>query len=84
MKLMDKIGALRDADKCIELDPSIVQAYVMKGTILHQMEEYYKALKTYEDGLNIDSSNEELVDGKNKTIEAIRMIADASKQNVQE
>ena len=54
----------------------------MKGTILHQMEEYYKALKTYEDGLNIDSSNEELVDGKNKTIEAIRMIADASKQNV--
>ena len=68
---MDIVAALKDADKCIELDPNFVKAYVRKGTCHHLMKEYHKAMKAYDDGLKIDSSNKELIDGKNKTIATI-------------
>ena len=71
IKLMDIVAALKDADKCIELDPNFVKAYVRKGTCHHLMKEYHKAMKAYDDGLKIDSSNKELIDGKNKTIATI-------------
>ena len=46
--------ALKDADKCIEIDSKFVKAYARKGTCHHFMKEYHKALKAFDDGLKID------------------------------
>jgi tetratricopeptide (TPR) repeat protein len=47
-----KLGAfpegLKDANKCIELDPSFAKGYSRKGTIQFFMKEYDKALETYQ------------------------------------
>jgi tetratricopeptide (TPR) repeat protein len=39
---------LKDADKCIEFDPSFAKGYSPKGTIQFFMKEYDKALETYQ------------------------------------
>jgi stress-induced-phosphoprotein 1 len=51
IKLMEFNTALKDADKCIEIDPTFVKAYARKGNCHHMMKEYHKAMKAYEDGL---------------------------------
>jgi stress-induced-phosphoprotein 1 len=47
-----KLGALpeglKDANKCIELDPTFVKGYSRKGAIQFFMKEYDKALETYQ------------------------------------
>lgn len=71
IKLMDVTAALKDADKCIELDPKFIKAYSRKGTCHHLMKEYHKSMKAFEDGLKIDPTNRECTEGKNKTIATI-------------
>jgi stress-induced-phosphoprotein 1 len=65
---LNKLGAAPDAiralDKCLELDPTFVRAYARKGQAHSLMKEHHKALKAYEDGLKIDPSNQELLQGK--------------------
>lgn len=63
--------ALKDADKCIEIDSKFVKAYARKGTCHHFMKEYHKALKAFDDGLKIDPQNKDCIDGKNKTMTTI-------------
>lgn len=62
-----KLGAmpegLKDADKCIELDPTFVKGYTRKGAVQFFMKEYDKALETYQEGLKHDSNNQEMLDG---------------------
>ena len=58
---------MKDADKCLELDPTFTKAYVRKGAVHHAMKEYHKALKAYDEGLKIDPSNKDLIEGKAKT-----------------
>lgn len=62
-----KLGALpeglKDAEKCIELDPTFVKGYTRKGAIQFFMKEYEKALETYQEGLKHDPKNQELLDG---------------------
>lgn len=62
-----KLGALpeglKDAEKCIELDPTFSKGYTRKGAIQFFMKEYDKALETYQTGLKHDSKNQELLDG---------------------
>lgn len=47
-----KLGALpeglKDANKCIELDPMFVKGYSRKGAIQFFMKEYDRALETYQ------------------------------------
>jgi len=47
-----KLGAfpegLKDADKCIEFDPSFAKGYSRKGTFQFFMKEHDKALETYQ------------------------------------
>lgn len=81
---MDINQGLKDADKCIELDPKFVKAYARKGNCHHLMKEYHKAMKAYEDGLKIDPTNKDCIDGKNKTIATIQMTAGASSGNDEE
>ncbi|KAF7817830.1 hsp70-Hsp90 organizing protein 3-like [Senna tora] len=70
-----KLGALpeglKDADKCIELDPTFSKGYTRKGAIQYFMKEYDKALETYQEGLKHDPKNQELLDGIKKCVEQI-------------
>lgn len=62
-----KLGALpeglKDAEKCIELDPSFTKGYSRKGAIQFFMKEYDKAMETYQEGLKHDPKNQEFLDG---------------------
>lgn len=60
IKLMVMDQALKDADKCLELDPKFVKAYLRKGNCHHLMKEYHKAMKAYDDGLKIEPDNAEI------------------------
>jgi stress-induced-phosphoprotein 1 len=71
IKLMEPATALKDAERCLELDPKFVKAYGRKGTCHHLMKEYHKAMKTFEDGLKIDPTNKDCQDGKNRTLMTI-------------
>jgi len=71
IKLMEFEYALKDAEKCLEMDPQFVKAYAKKGSIHHLKKEYHKALGAYEAGLKIDPANKDCLDGKLKTQMAI-------------
>eukprot|EP00262_Sarcandra_glabra_P006503 TRINITY_DN18832_c0_g1_i1.p1 TRINITY_DN18832_c0_g1~~TRINITY_DN18832_c0_g1_i1.p1 ORF type:complete len:622 (+),score=117.52 TRINITY_DN18832_c0_g1_i1:180-2045(+) len=70
-----KLGALpeglKDAEKCIELDPSFSKGYTRKGAIQFFMKEYDNALETYQEGLKHDPNNPELMDGVRRCVEQI-------------
>ncbi|XP_043722453.1 hsp70-Hsp90 organizing protein 2-like [Telopea speciosissima] len=70
-----KLGAmpegLKDAEKCIELDPTFSKGYTRKGAVQFFMKEYDKALETYQEGLKQDPNNQELRDGVRRCIEQI-------------
>lgn len=54
IKLLEFPTALKDAVKCLEIDPLFVKAHWRKGTIHHFMKEYHKALACFDQGLKID------------------------------
>ena len=62
-----KLGAmpegLKDAEKCIELDPTFAKGYTRKGAVQFFMKEHDKAMETYQAGLKHDPNNQELLDG---------------------
>lgn len=62
---------LKDAEKCIELDPTFSKGYTRKGAIQFFMKEYDKALETYQEGLKHDPNNQELLDGVRRCVEQI-------------
>ncbi|CAA0820580.1 Hsp70-Hsp90 organizing protein 3 [Striga hermonthica] len=70
-----KLGAmpegLKDAEKCIELDPTFSKGYTRKGAVQFFMKEYEKALETYQEGLKHDARNQELLDGVRRCVEQI-------------
>ncbi|MED6106862.1 DNA binding protein [Stylosanthes scabra] len=70
-----KLGAmpegLKDAEKCIELDPTFVKGYTRKGAVQFFMKEYDKALETYKEGLKLDPNNQELLDGIGRCVQQI-------------
>jgi len=68
---------LKDAEKCIELDPKFAKAYLRKGNCHHLMKEYHKAMKAYDDGLKIEPDNNELKAASQKTMMSIQMGATA-------
>ncbi|PSS09762.1 Hsp70-Hsp90 organizing protein [Actinidia chinensis var. chinensis] len=70
-----KLGAmpegLKDAEKCIELDPTFVKGYSRKGAIQFFMKEYEKAMETYQEGLKHERQNQELLDGVRRCVEQV-------------
>ena len=70
---MEFTYALKDAEKCLQLDPNFVKAYLRKGTCHHFMKEYHKALDSFDKGLKLDPENKELKEAKLKTMQAIQM-----------
>ncbi|KAG8374768.1 hypothetical protein BUALT_Bualt10G0030100 [Buddleja alternifolia] len=70
-----KLGAmpegLKDAEKCIELDPTFAKGYTRKGAVQFFMKDHDKALETYQEGLKHDPHNQELLDGVRRCVEQI-------------
>ncbi|CAF1356875.1 unnamed protein product [Rotaria sordida] len=60
-KLNKYEDALKDAEKCIALKPDFIQGYLRKGTALSFLNRYDDAIRIYEEGLKIDSNNQELL-----------------------
>ncbi|XP_058222325.1 hsp70-Hsp90 organizing protein 3-like isoform X1 [Rhododendron vialii] len=63
--------ALKDAEKCIELDPTFAKGYSRKGAVQFFMKEYDKAMETYQEGLKHNPRNQELLDGIKRCVEQI-------------
>ena len=60
--------ALKDAEKCIDMDPTFVKGYSRKGHVEFFTKQFDKALETYQAGLKVDPTNEELKDGLRRTM----------------
>lgn len=67
MKLGEFPMAMKDCDRCLEIDPNFVKAYIRKGNIHFFMKEYHKCLTVYEKGLKLAPNNKELRSGLFKT-----------------
>ena len=68
---MEPVRALKDAEKCIELDPKFIKAYSRKGDAHILAKEYHKALESFEKGLAIDPEDADCKKGHLKTIALI-------------
>lgn len=85
-----KLGAmpegLKDAEKCIELDPTFAKGYTRKGAVQFFMKEHDKAMETYQAGLKHDPNNQELLDGIRRCVEQINKAnrGDISQEDLQE
>ncbi|KAJ3438249.1 heat shock protein sti1-like protein [Anaeramoeba flamelloides] len=73
-----KLGSIpqaeKDCDYILEnLDPKFVKAYTRKGFLYLLKKQYNKAMKIYQDALEIDPKNKEASNGLTKTIKAIQL-----------
>jgi len=58
-KLMEWQLALKDAEKCVEMEPSFVKGWSRKASIHVYLKEFHKALDAYNEILKIEPENEE-------------------------
>jgi stress-induced-phosphoprotein 1 len=70
-KIMDFVGAHRQIETALDLDPQYVKAWARKGDIEVYMKEYHKAQESYKKGLMIDPTNTSCSDGLRKVVDAI-------------
>ncbi|XP_010476198.1 PREDICTED: hsp70-Hsp90 organizing protein 1-like [Camelina sativa] len=70
-----KLGAMadgqKDAEKCIEIDPTFSEGYSRKAAVQFFLKEYQDAMKTYQQGLKHDPNNQELLDGVSRCVQQI-------------
>jgi stress-induced-phosphoprotein 1 len=71
IKLMEGNYSLKDAEKCVSLDPTFVKGWARKGGAHHLLKEYHKAIQAYEQGLKLDPTNKDCLEGKQRTMMAI-------------
>ncbi|GHP09823.1 hypothetical protein PPROV_000855800 [Pycnococcus provasolii] len=70
-KMFSLNEALKDADLCIEIAPDFVKGYSRKAAAEFFLKDYDDALASYQNGLDIDVSNEECKDGVRRCVEHI-------------
>merc|ERR1712060_468718 len=58
-KLMEWQLALKDADKCVEMEPTFIKGWSRKAGIHFYLKEYHKALDAYNTILKLEPENEE-------------------------
>jgi stress-induced-phosphoprotein 1 len=64
IKLLEGNYGLKDADKCIQIDPNFVKGWARKGACHHLMKEYHKALAAFDQGLKLDPNSKDCLEGK--------------------
>ena len=67
--------ALKDCDKCIELDPGFIKGHVRKGHVCIALKNYQKAIESFEKAQAIDSTNQEAVEGYRQVSVAVVAVA---------
>jgi len=84
-KLAAYSEALKDCDKCIELCPSFIKAYIKKGNIYFNTKQYQKCIEVYEKANDHEPDNAEVKEAMRKTIEKISQgqDADSVKRNLE-
>jgi len=67
--------ALKDASKCIDLNPNWLKGYCRKGSALHSLKRYNEAIASFEAGLKLDFANQMLIDGLKAAMSAAGLLA---------
>lgn len=62
-KLMEFNYCISDCDECIKLDPKFIKGYLRKGQACLALKQNGRAKAAFEEALNIDSDNQEALDG---------------------
>jgi len=83
-KLMEFNLALKDCDKCIELDPQFIKGHIRKGHICIALKNFQKAIEAFEKALVIDSTNQEANDGYKQAMMAINSDPEATRKRAME
>ncbi|XP_052832345.1 stress-induced-phosphoprotein 1-like [Octopus bimaculoides] len=63
LKMQEYTLSLQDAESCSRIDPTYIQAYLIKGKLFQKMRAFSKAHLEYEKALDIDSNCEEALKG---------------------
>merc|ERR1719198_2402364 len=72
-KLMEWQLALKEANKCVEMEPTFVKGWSRKAGIHFYLKEYHKAIDAYNAILKIDPNNEEAKAGLESVIQMVNM-----------
>mmetsp|Transcript_20597 Transcript_20597/g.50670 ORF Transcript_20597/g.50670 Transcript_20597/m.50670 type:complete len:556 (-) Transcript_20597:396-2063(-) len=70
-KLMEWQLALKDADKCVEMEPTFIKGWTRKAGIHFFLKEYHKAMDAYNVVLKLEPENEEAKNGLDLVISKI-------------
>ncbi|KAK9479855.1 hypothetical protein V1514DRAFT_327540 [Lipomyces japonicus] len=70
--LKDFDNALKDAEECININPTWVKGFTRKATALHGQGDLVGAKDTYEEALKLDPTNAQAQSGLNAVEEAIK------------
>jgi len=71
IKLLALPEALKDAEKCIEINPNFAKGYLRKGQAHLGMKENQKALEAFDAGLRLEPNNNEIKAGIQKVMNQI-------------
>jgi stress-induced-phosphoprotein 1 len=74
-KLAAWAEGLKDAERCLELEPGFSKGYSRKGAVLFFMKDYDKAMAAYQQGLELDPENEELREGVQRCVSTINKVS---------
>jgi stress-induced-phosphoprotein 1 len=67
LKLGAYDDALKDAEKCLSICPTFVKAHARKGHAYFWTKQYNRALQAYEEGLRLEPTNQDCLDGLQRT-----------------
>jgi len=79
-KLMEFNLALKDCDKCIELDPTFIKGHIRKGHICIALKNYQKAIDSFEAATGLDKDNTEAREGYRQAMMAMNSDPEAVRQ----
>jgi len=65
-KLQAYSEALKDCDKCIEMNPKFIKAYLRKGAVYAATKQFQKCFEVYSQALEIDPNNVEVLEEMRK------------------
>jgi len=71
LKLKAYSETLKDCDKCLELNPKFIKAYIKKGAVYFATQQYQKCIEVYTQALEIDPTNAEAMEELRKVDEIL-------------
>jgi len=83
-KLMEFSLAMKDCDKCIELDANFIKGHLRKGHICIALKNYQKAIEAFEKAQSLDSTNQEANDGYRQAMMAMNSDPEAVRKRAME